>query len=82
MAQALHKATLRRIALAAAFATASSSSPPLPREISGATHWSPCYYVTELPSLWDGCTALARTGTRVAKLILDADPSSTARAPR
>ena len=77
MARALHKATLRRIALAAAFATASSSSPPLPSFVSGATHWSPCYYVSPLPSLWDGCAALARTGTRVAKLILDADPSST-----
>jgi hypothetical protein len=48
-----------------------------PASVVGATHWSPCYYVSPLPSLWDGCAALARTGTRVIKLILDADPTAT-----
>ena len=42
-----------------------------------ATHWAPCYYISPLPSLWDGCAALARTGTTSIKLILAADPDGT-----
>jgi len=48
-----------------------------PASVAGATHWSPCYYISTLPSLWDGCAALARTGTRVAKLIIDGDPADS-----
>lgn len=46
--------------------------------VLGATHWSPCYYLNaSLPSLLDGAQALAASGSRALKLILDADVNST-----
>ena len=46
--------------------------------VVSATHWSPCYYINpDLPSLWDGAAALAKTGTTSIKLIASNSPEST-----
>ena len=74
----LAAAVAERLSSAASSSSPSSSAAAVaPASVVGATHWSPCYFVSALPSLWDGCAALARTGTRVAKLILDGSPDET-----
>ena len=40
-------------------------------KVIGATHWSPCYYISDLPSLIDGASTLALMGTQVIKISLD-----------
>ena len=68
---------LRPVLLLLPLLLASAAPDPSLSTFLSATHWSPCYYLSSLPSLWDGCAALARTGTRAIKLILDGSPDDT-----
>lgn len=53
------------------FVVASSSTEINIATSVSATHWSPCYYLTEQPSLHDGASTLATSGTQAIKLVID-----------